>query len=204
MASKVEIMNMALVILGEQRIASPTEDVKAARELSAVWDISRRALLRAYRWGFAMKRVALAASATAPAFQFDYQYQLPADFVRLDSVGDYFVGASLTDYRTTDESAFALANTTSGTVIETSIAPPLNVRYVADIETTTFFDPLFTFALAAQLAVDVAITLTNSSGKLTAAGNARGAAIGAAVMANAIERAPVPSPDDSWILARAS
>lgn len=202
MASKIDIFNRALVILGEERVSSPSQDVKAARELSAVWETTRRALLRAYRWGFAMKRAQLAASSTAPSFQFDYQYPLPSDFVRLDAVGDEFVGASLTDYRTTDESAYAMANTASGSVIETSLPAPLNVRYVADITVETHFDPLFSMAFAAQLAVDVAITLTNSGNKQQSAAAARAAAISAAVTANAIERAPVPMPDDAWILAR--
>lgn len=202
MASQVEIMNRAAAILGEERISSPSEDVKVARELSATWAISRRALLRGYRWGFAMKRAALAALSTAPAHQFDYQYQLPADFLRLDFVGDWFAGLSMTDYRNTDESEWALANVATGTVIETSLPAPLNIRYVADIETTTFFDALFVEAFAGKLAVDVATTLTNSSGRLDAARAAFGMAIGEAIRTSAIERPPVALPDDSWIMSR--
>lgn len=202
MASQVEIMNRAIVMLGEQAITSPSDDVKAARELSRIYDTTRKALLRGYRWGFAMKRQALAASATVPAFQFDYQYPAPSDFLRLDFVGDYFVGASLTDYRTTDESVYALASSASGLVIETSLPAPLNVRYIADITTTTHFDPLFVEAFAAKLAVDAAITLTNSGAKLDLVARAFAMAIGAAVTTSAIERPPVKLPDDEWMLAR--
>lgn len=202
MASQTEIINRAIVLLGEARIASPSDDVKAAREMSALWDTTRRALLRAHRWGFAMKRAELSAMTDTPAFQFDFVYLLPSDFLRLDMVGDEWPGASLTDYRTTDESVWAMASTTSGPAIESSLPAPLNIRYVADVTVTTHFDSLFVEALAAKLAVDAAQTLTGSESRRNSVRDALGVAISQAFAANAIERPPSPTPDDSWILAR--
>lgn len=203
MASQVEIMNRALVLLGEARITSPSDNVKAARELSAIWDTTRKALLRSYRWGFAMKRDELAALADAPLSQFDLQYQTPADFLRLDFVGDWFVGLSLSDYRGSDESEWALAAGTGATpVIETNMAAPLSIRYVGDIVNPNAFDALFTEAMAAKLALDAANALTQSAQKEATAGRAFERAIRAAVVANAIERPPVPIADDSWVMAR--
>lgn len=202
MASKTDIFNRAIVILGEERITDPTQDVKAARELSAVWDTTRQALLRGYRWGFAMKRAQLAALAAAPLTQFDFQYQMPAGFLRLDFVGDYFVGLSMTDYRTGDESEYALANGAAGTVLETNLGAPLSIRYVADITVPTYYDALFTEALAAKLAVDVGWTLTKSQAAVGIARAAFQAAITAAIAVGAIERPPVQQPDNSWMMSR--
>jgi hypothetical protein len=202
MASQVEIFNRAIVLLGEERITSPTQDVKAARELSAVWDTTRKALLRSYRWGFAMKRASLAALATPPLAQFDRQFLLPADFLRLDFVGEFFVGASLTDYRTIDESEYGLAQVAEGTVIETDMQAPLPIRYIGDVTDPNRFDALFVEAFAGKLAVDVASTLTNSDSALGAARQAFGMAVSLAMRVGAIERPPVPLPDDAWILGR--
>lgn len=202
MAAQIDIFNRALVILGEERVSSPSQDVKAARELSAVWETTRRALLRGYRWGFAMKRAQLAALASAPLTQFDFQYLLPSDFLRLDFVGDFFVGLSLTDYRTSDESEYALGANASGTVLETNLAAPLSVRYVADLTVTTTYDALFTEALAAKLAVDTGWSLTKSGTAIKIARDAFMASIQAAISVGAIERPPVPTADDSWIMSR--
>lgn len=202
MASQVEIMNMAIVLLGEQRIASPSEDIKPARELSAVWDMTRQGLLRGYRWGFAMKRAALAALSTTPLHQYAYQFLMPSDCLRLDFVGDYFAGASLTDYRTSDESLWSIAATDSGSVIETDLPAPLNIRYVSDITNAARFDALFSQALAAKLAGVVAASLTKSATIRDQAAQAFGMAISQAVGTNAIERPPMPMADDSWILTR--
>lgn len=200
--AQVDLFNRACILLGENPVSAPTEDTKRARTLLAVYDTTRDALLRGYRWGFAMKRAALPALSDAPLHQFDLQYQLPSDFLRLDFVGDYFVGLSMTDYRTTDESDYALANAASGTVIETNIPAPLNIRYVARIETTGFFDALFSEALAAKLAVDTADAITESGKSKQNAEMAFGRAIQSAIATNAIERPPVPIGDDAWMLSR--
>jgi len=202
MASQIEIFNRAIVLLGEERITAPTQDTKAARELNAIWDTSRKALLRSYRWGFAMKRASLAALAAAPLAQFDRQFLLPADFLRLDFVGEFFVGASLTDYRTIDESEYAMAQVAEGTVIETDMQAPLPIRYLADVADPNRYDALFTEAFAAKLAVDVANTLTNSTSAANGARTAFGLSISLATRVGAIERPPVPLPDDAWILGR--
>jgi hypothetical protein len=202
MAAQIEIFNRAIVLLGEERITTPTQDTKAARELSAIWDTTRKALLRSYRWGFAMKRASLAALVSVPLEQFDRQFLLPSDFLRLDFVGEFFVGASLTDYRTIDEAEYALAQAPEGTVIETDMQAPLPIRYVADIDDPNRFDALFTEALAAKLAVDCARTLTNSDGALNQVRAVFGVSISQASRVGAIERPPTPIPDDSWILGR--
>jgi hypothetical protein len=149
-----------------------------------------------------MKRASLAALATPPLAQFDRQFLLPADFLRLDFVGEFFVGASLTDYRTIDEAEYALAQVTEGTVIETDMQAPLPIRYVADVADPNRFDALFTEALAAKLGVDVALTLTNSDGVAGAVRQAFGMSISQAMRVGAIERPPTPLPDDAWILGR--
>jgi hypothetical protein len=201
-ASQTDIFNRALTIIGESTVAAPTEDTKRARVLFSLYDTTRDALLRSYRWGFAMKRAALPASSTVPLHQFERQFPLPSDFLRLDFVGDFFVGLSLTDYRNTDESAYALAASDAGTVIESNLPAPLNIRYIARITVTAYFDALFVEALAAKLGADGALAITESSKAIAGAERAFERAIAAAVQTNAIERPPVPNADDAWLMGR--
>jgi hypothetical protein len=198
MAASIEVCNRALTLLGVERVVSVDDDSKAARDCRSQYDITRKSELRANRWAFAMRRAQLAAISTAPLFGFDLAYTMPTDCVRLDFVGDYYVGVSLTDYRSTDESAFAI----EGRQILTNLTAPLNVRYIANVEDVQGFDPLFVDTLAHRLAIDLCESLTQSSGKKAGVAQAYALVIDRAKRVNAIERPPEPIADDAWVLAR--
>jgi hypothetical protein len=197
-ASQVSIVNAALTLLGESRILSMDDDTKAAREAKAMWDISRDALLAGYNWSFAMARAQLSALVDAPAFGFDYQYNFPADALRLIQIGDYYVGADLSDHRMSDVREYMI----EGRSILTNLGAPLNVRYVARVEDPAQYIPNFCKALAAQLAYDLAEALTKSGTKKDRAENQLVKEIRLAVRANAIELPPDKLPDDEWLLSR--
>lgn len=89
MAGWVEIANMAGAHVGsETRITSPTDDRTLARTIRAVWDLQRRAAIRDGSWNFATHRANLPALADAPAHGYAYQYQLPADCLRVLQIAD--------------------------------------------------------------------------------------------------------------------
>src|SRR4051812_49288353 len=79
--SIVSICNLALIALGEDQISSLDDPYKRAILCAALYDPTRRALLRAGKWNFARKQMQLAASATAPLFDYGNAYPLPADFI---------------------------------------------------------------------------------------------------------------------------
>lgn len=158
----------------------------------------RRAELRANAWRFALRRAQLAALAGAPDFGFARQFQLPTDCVRVHKVGDYYVGASLTDYRTTDESAYSI----EGGVILTDYPAPLNIVYVRDETDVSKFDALMVDAVAQKLALAIAPILTQSASKQQTTKDDYRDTIAQAKRVNAIEVPPEPIPDDSWMLAR--
>lgn len=198
MASNVEIANRALTKLGARRVISLEDDTKEGREVKSMFNIVRDAELRKYNWRFSIKRAQLAAMAAPPAFGFDAQYRLPADYLKVIDVGDWYPGADLTDYVGADTSEYAIENG----VILTNYAAPLNLRYVARIEDPSLFDSLFVESFACKLAMELAEPLTQSGAKRDQARGEYKDAIADAVRNNAIEKPPVKQADDTWILTR--
>lgn len=198
MASNVEIANRALTKIGASRIISLNDDNKQGREVNSMFAIVRDAELRAHNWRFSIKRTAVAALSTPPAFGYSYQYQAPTDCLKLLEVGDYYPGADLTDYVGSDTSPYAYENG----VILTDYAAPLKLRYIARIEDPSLYDSLFVEAFACKLAMELCEPLTESSSKRELALREYQLAISAALRANAIEKPPLKLADDTFILAR--
>lgn len=198
MASQVEIANRALTKIGEQRILSLSDDVEAARSVDSLWDIVRDAELRIRKWKFSVSRDSLAALASTPSWGFEYEYQLPSDCLRVLQVNDIYPGVSMTNYRQTDEAEWHV----EGRKVLTDIGAPLKIRYIARIEDTGQWDAAFTEAFACRLAVELAERLTQSNTKRQLAWDEYKQAVSMAVRADAIEGAPEPIPDDTWILSR--
>ena len=86
MASDVGIANAALRKLGQSPITSFSEANKAGRIANERFAESRDALLAEHPWNFALKRVSLAASATAPEWGYNNAFPLPTDYIRMYEV----------------------------------------------------------------------------------------------------------------------
>ena len=199
MANSVEIVNSALTKLGAARIMSLDDNVKEAREMHALYDLRRDALLRAHNWSFSMKRTSLPALVDAPAWGYTYAYQLPGDCLRVVQVGDLWVIPGFADYiGGPDNEPYKI----EGRTIVTDWSAPLKIRYIYRVTDTSLHDALFNEALASDLAYQACEALTQSNSKREAASYDFGEAIRKAVRANAIELPPQAIPDDSWIMSR--
>lgn len=198
MASQAEIANVALTLLGSDRIISLDDDIKPAREIKAMFNISRDALLAGYDWSFAKTRSNLSALTSTPANGFDYEFQIPSDCLRLVMVGEHYVGMDLTDYRGSPVEEFTI----EGRTILTNLAAPLPVIYIKRVTDTTQFQANFTKGFAAQLAMDVCEALTQSETKRARAERELSKEITLAIRANAIELPPRKLPDDEWLMSR--
>lgn len=198
MASVIQVANRALTKLGSARITSLSDDVKAARAVSSCFDDLRDAELRAHRWQFAMKRASLAALAEAPAYGWDLQYQVPADFLKLDMVNDQFPSTVLENYIGEELVDYVL----EGNKILTNIDAPLKLRYIAQVTDPNQWDPCFREALACRIAAELAEDLTQNATKRQLAWEEYKRAMVAAVRANAVERQPVKLADDAWVIGR--
>jgi hypothetical protein len=198
-ASRVDIANLALTKLGSNtKITSFEDNSVAARAISGVYDLVRKAELRKRHWSFALKRAALPALADAPTWGFGYAYQLPTDYLRLMQVGEFLLTPALNSYVTGDASPYAI----EGQTIATDFGAPLKIRYVADITDEGVFDALFVTALAARIAFETCEQITQSNQKKQIAASDYKEAIRDAAAVGAIEKPPAPIADDSWMVAR--
>lgn len=198
MASDVEIANRALTKVGDQRITSFLDNSAAARAINSMYSIVRDAEIRGHVWSFSLKRASLAAEVSTPEWGFDYQYQLPSDFLRLANIRDAWVASALNDYKSIEDLPFSI----EGQKILTDLPAPLLIRYQYRVTDPAQFDACFVESLACRLAVELCEPLTQSSTKRQQAQDEYKESIKVALMANAIERPPVPMPDDSWIIGR--
>lgn len=109
MTTAVSICSNALLMLGKEPISSFTEGSDRARYCTNLYPMIRDHLLRKHFWNCAIKRVLLSPLATAPAFGYTAQFQLPSDFLRIYEVG--YPGAFISDFQI--ENRVILANVTA-------------------------------------------------------------------------------------------
>jgi len=88
MATAVSISNLALTILGADRITSLADNNENARRLTAIYEYCLEDVLRAHPWNFCLLRQKLARLTTTPVYGYDYEFQLPSNCLRVIEVSD--------------------------------------------------------------------------------------------------------------------
>ncbi len=145
--SDVGICNSALNMIGASNILDLTEDSKTGRICNQRYSFVRDAVMRAHPWNCLINRTSLAADATAPAFEFTYQYTLPTDpyCLRLLSLDD-----------------LSIVHRVEGRKILTDESK-INIVYVARITDPQQYDTLLIETIAARLAADIAYSIVGSN-----------------------------------------
>ena len=141
--SVTSICNMALARIGAKRI----NDYEADTSLEAIqcqthYEPLRDALLRGHSWRFASARATLSADPTAPVFEWDYKYALPADCLRVEGLYD-----ATSTYAV--EGGWLLTNDDSA-----------DLWYIRRVTDPGQFDPLFAEVLVLQLALRLVMPLS--------------------------------------------
>ncbi|MDN7751741.1 hypothetical protein [Burkholderia gladioli] len=193
MASQVGIANRALTKLGSARITQLDEDSKAAATIASMYDDVLDACLSEHIWAFAKARAQLAALADAPLFGFEFQYRLPADYLRMLQVGQFLIYPKM-DTR-------GLYSIEGGNLL-TDLSAPLSLRYTKRVTDPNAMHPLFREVFACRLAAEGCEAITQSSTKKQAAWAEHDRAIAQAVRVNAAERPSQPIGDDTWLESR--
>lgn len=190
MPSEVDICNLALQRLGAKSITSLSDDSTNARECNRVYAHARDSELRAHPWSFARTRVQLAASSTAPTFEYARAYPLPSDYIRIIP-NNGRLGQNVQDDLQIENGSI-LSNDSS----------PLNLTYIRRVTDPNLFDQTFIDLLATRISRDLCEKITQSNTKFQIMQAEYEEAKATARRINAFERPPQESPEDPWITAR--
>lgn len=153
--SLLGIWNMALLELGERPLVSTDDQISSATKCRLRWLDVRQATLREFNWNCAKKYAQWAASATPPAFGWDYAYDLPADYIRHFAILDV-------DGDALDDAEWEIV----GAQLFTDEGAPLNVAYYFDLQDPTKMDAGLVQVLAYNLALEIGPGLVRDDQRL--------------------------------------
>jgi hypothetical protein len=149
MASAVDICNSALAKVGTARITSLDNNSEEARLCKELYPKLKLELLRSHPWNFAINRVELAEIGTDPIFEFDSQFQLPDNCIRVLGID------STENYKN-------IKWKIEGRKILISGITTLKIKFIDSDVVEDDFDESFKEALAFRIASDLAYPLTQS------------------------------------------
>ncbi len=156
MASKMDIINLALANLSREPIQSLGEPNPEAFQLKAHWDTALASVLRDHPWGFAMRRKPLAAFADSP-IGFAYAYAYPEDCIQARRVIPADGAGSM---RGRAAFPFEIGRSLDGRhrAILTDL-PGAALEYTSRQVPCEEFDPQFVVALAWRLAAELSLAI---------------------------------------------
>ena len=150
-SSSIEVCNIMLSWLSTKQIVSFDDDTKESNFCKFNYEMSRRFVLEAREWSFAIKRVTLTPTAEVPPFGYNFTFLKPTDSIRILGV-----------YNPSDRgnpNAPVISHRAEDTNIIADISE-IDVRYIFDQKTTNRFSPSFSQALAAYMGTNAAVPLT--------------------------------------------
>jgi len=148
MPSRTEVANLALAMVGDERVTSlETDTSKPAKLCNELLPQVVDECLVAHPWNFAIRRASLPALAAAPTFEYDRQFQVPANCLRVLAVNSI------------DPHEPWLRE---GDALLCNLPAPLAIRYIARETDSGKWSPLFTALAAATLAERLALPLAAS------------------------------------------
>ena len=193
MPSAEQICSFATTLLKRAPVTDINDSTVEATACLAVFDFLRDQLLEMFAWTFATKRVQLQQSATAPIYQYNYLYVIPADcLMPLEARADTWVGD---EFRWVVEQEGILTN-----------AETVYLKYTQRVTATGLYTPSFALALSHSIAGTLAYSMTGKAALADALMKAS-----ASIAAQAQQREGQKgtqdqslNADDSWVRARNS
>ena len=158
MASKVDLSNEALLMLGANSITSFTDNDSNAVLVNRFFDGERDAVLRSHRWNCAITTANLASLATTPIIDWEYKFTLPTDPYCL----------RVLDVRTVTGD-IKLDHAIQGRELFTEEST-VDITYIQRLEDTTLFDALLYQAIVFRMAWKLAFPITRDNKVMTQMG----------------------------------
>jgi len=171
-ATPVSICNQALSWLGGNLIISLDDNTDEAKICKANYEPLRDAVLEDREWTFAVKRASPSLLTEIPVYGFDNIFQIPVDVIRLLQVS-----AGTAELDASGASDSGINSSRGGVGIGREVRLPwvkegdrilvqnynkINIRYISRIEDTTKFSSAFVQCLAARIASDICLGITNN------------------------------------------
>ncbi len=149
MATKVQVVSKALVLLGQPPVASLNDGTRNTKAADAIFDLTRQTFLSKSLWKFALREVMLAQlpnDGTEKRLGYGFMFQLPVDMLR--------AGGDPTDY-----TPYQIA----GDRLYANV-PEFPLLYVADVPIEQF--PAYAAdAFAYVMAKELALTVTEDDSR---------------------------------------
>lgn len=154
MASDVIICNAALqLIKHSKQITSLEQGIKEANACEVIFVELRDTLLASHNWNFAEVRAELTSDPdNVPAFEWDYFYEFPGDFLRLHQAFDNDAGRGTFQHRI------------EGHGIVTD-ATNVYIKYIRRVTDPNIMPPPFRVALSKLIASRLAVALSQSASR---------------------------------------
>lgn len=188
-ANRTSIINWALTKLGADRITNPGDASERAEAAAEIYDNLMAAELRRNVWKFAIRAASLGEELPAPAAPWERRFPLPADCLRLLTVGTDALGSQ----------RWAI----EGRHVVTRLEAPLAIRYITRTVVEAELDALFVEAFVAKLAAELAPRIRDDSATINGLKNDHQIAVREARRIGAIELPPIARTDgDPWVQSR--
>lgn len=156
--SDVEIVNLALDLLGEKPISDIQDPETPMEALCARWyDVTRQALLEGYSWNFANTGEAIPRGGTPTVALYPDYYSFPNDYLKLTSIHDPKYPLSRYNYRIEGKKL----------LIDNGGESSIDVWFIHDITDIGQYSPLFIYLLAGELALVLAYKINRKGEALT-------------------------------------
>ena len=193
MSSETTLVNAALERVSGDLITSLDDGSVNANRVLQIYPDLRDDLLASNDWSFAAKRVQLAQLADAPAFEFDYAYALPSDWLRTIAVHDNDAGVSSFPYRQENQ---------DGIKVLLASREAVYLRYVYRLEDPTYWSASFRMAVIYALARDLSLPIASSNAMEARFAQKANAKLAQARSIDSMGSFPVQRPIGSWALSR--
>lgn len=161
MASKVDIINMALTRLGEQPIGAIDEGSEPANIAGRIYDIVLESELRKWPWTWATTTQELTSIASETPPDFATAFALPADYIKMVEITDPTMGTTYWRWNPHREVDVRFGN--EWEIREKKLyinTDYVTIKYVKLQTDTTKWDSSFVDAFAWKLAMEMAMSLS--------------------------------------------
>ena len=194
--SKIEIVNRALMKLGEPPISS-LNDAQFGRSYEIIYDDMKELLLSTYPWRFSVGMNYL--PRLEEKYGDKFMYRLPSDCLMVLNVK----GCEKTDVRGVSADRIVGYEIANNTII-TYVASGVSVEYVKNVDDDMMFSPLFREALSSKIGAELAMRIKQSTRLKQLLENEFYMLLRQAEANNEIVKDTELLRDSSWVLVRES